>query len=266
MEPFYFGTSKQSLFGIYHAPNTRLARDCAAVLCYPMGQEYIRSHRAYRELSLRLSRAGFPVLRFDFYGCGDSAGECEQGHLGHWVEDVGAAVSEMRRRSGRSKIGLIGLRLGATVSMIAGAELGEIDRMVLWDPVVDGKAHLAELFALHEERLTGYPQQPDASIAGADQPVELLGFPFSDFMLQDLRRVDLLTVRRRPANRVLLLLTGGTPIGERLQKHLEAIDTPIECQSVPSAQVWLADMNQDKGLVPARVLQAIVSWMSKNCS
>ena len=51
------------------------------VLCYPGGQEYIRSRRAFRQLAIRLSSAGFPVLRFDYHGCGDSSGDDDEGKI-----------------------------------------------------------------------------------------------------------------------------------------------------------------------------------------
>ena len=75
IEPFYFGTSSKPLFGCYHVPQSALRRDCGVLFCAPMGSEYVRFHRAYRQLADRLAKAGFPVLRFDFYGCGDSSGD-----------------------------------------------------------------------------------------------------------------------------------------------------------------------------------------------
>lgn len=82
MEPFYFGTPDEPLFGIYHPPVSEPVRDVGVLLCYPIGHEYIVSHRFYRQLSIRLAEAGFHVLRFDYYASGDSGGECELGSPG----------------------------------------------------------------------------------------------------------------------------------------------------------------------------------------
>ncbi|MBF0509187.1 MAG: hypothetical protein HQK57_09720, partial [Deltaproteobacteria bacterium] len=74
IEPFYFGPSGNRLFGCYHKPQSDCHRGCGVVLCYPMGYEYMQSHRSYRRIADRLAGEGYPVLRFDFYGCGDSDG------------------------------------------------------------------------------------------------------------------------------------------------------------------------------------------------
>ncbi len=80
------------------------ARTCAVVLCYPIGQEYIRSHRAIYQLAVRLSQAGFHVLRFDYFGCGDSEGDFEEGSLAQWTSDIHSAIAEIQERSGLTSI------------------------------------------------------------------------------------------------------------------------------------------------------------------
>ncbi|MEM7392199.1 MAG: alpha/beta hydrolase, partial [Verrucomicrobiota bacterium] len=113
MNLFYFGPPPNQLFGCYHQPETTAERDCAIVLCYPVAPEYARTHRAVRHLAIRLSKAGFPVLRFDYSGNGDSGGESDKVELGHWLNDLSTAIDEVRRQSGRRRICIIGLRLGA---------------------------------------------------------------------------------------------------------------------------------------------------------
>src|SRR5438046_10636910 len=73
--PFYFGPFAARLFGIHDAPRTDAGREGSVVLCYPYGRDYVSAFRAYRTLALRLARAGFHVLRFDYRGTGDSAGD-----------------------------------------------------------------------------------------------------------------------------------------------------------------------------------------------
>jgi len=75
VRPFYFGAPGKELFGCLHAPEPDCCLDCGVVVCQPFGHEYVNSHRALRQLAKRLVDAGFPVLRFDYYGCGDSRGE-----------------------------------------------------------------------------------------------------------------------------------------------------------------------------------------------
>jgi pimeloyl-ACP methyl ester carboxylesterase/acyl carrier protein len=260
LEPFYFGVSNKHLFGCYHAPQSGPARDCAVALCYPMGAEYIRSHRAYHQLATHLARAGFPVLRFDFLGCGDSAGEAEEGGLSQWLSDIATAIGEVKERSGLQQICLIGLRLGASLALLSGAEREDVTGVVLWEPIINGKAYLAELAAQHQEALWHFPVQLKYCEI-AEQPKELMGFPLTAAMLADFEKLDCLTIRQRPAKRALIVEGQEEGMAESLEAHLHSSDTQVTYRYVPSFKIWTE--NPDKGLVPHQTLQVIVSWISK---
>lgn len=259
LEPFYFGSSTKQLFGCYDAPLSGHTRDCGVVICYPMGHEYIMCHRAYRQLAVRLSRVGFHVLRFDFYGCGDSGGDCNQGQIHQWLTDISTAIGEIRERCGSVKVCLVGLRLGATLGMMVGSERGDIAGLVLWDPIVSGSAYIEELGNLHQEMLSHSHAKPKRHIEG-EKPTEALGFPLTDFMLRDLEKLDLLAIRQKPANKILVIETNEQVSGEQFRQHLTSMDARVEYQHLPSPRVWMEDV--DKVLVPNRILESVVSWMS----
>ncbi len=259
LEPLYFGSSTKPLFGCYHAPQSVPSRDCGVVLCYPMGREYVASHRAYRQLAVRLSHAGFYVLRFDFFGCGDSGGDCNQGEIHQWLTDVSTAIREIRRRRCLVKVCLVGLRLGGTLAMMTGAERGDIAGMVLWDPIVNGRIYIDELMSLHEEMLRHSYAKPKRRTTGEKQ-TEILGFPLTDFMLTDLETLDLFAIRRKPANNILLIETDEEVSSEQLREHLQSIGAHVEYHRLPSPKIWIEEMN--KVLVSTQILQSVVSWMS----
>ena len=71
MIPCQFGPDGQQRLGIYHAPRASVAGEGGVVLCAPIGQEYMRTHRPLRQLALALADAGLHVLRFDYHGTGD---------------------------------------------------------------------------------------------------------------------------------------------------------------------------------------------------
>src|ERR1700755_53515 len=50
--PFFFGAD-DGLFGMYHAPASPPRR--AVLMCPPLGQELIRTHRLYRQLAQALA-------------------------------------------------------------------------------------------------------------------------------------------------------------------------------------------------------------------
>jgi len=264
IEPFYFGEEPNLLFGVYHPPQTGACSKVGVILCYPVGQEYIRSHRAFLRLARLLSSTGFHVLRFDFYGSGDSAGDGEQASVGRWIADISTAVDELRGGCDVGRICLIGLRLGGTLAAIAGAERGDIDGLVLWDPVVEGRAYLKELKSLHKEWLRGSFAKSQPRF-GREQHDEVLGFALTDSVQKQLQELDLLTLGRKPANNVLVIEGSQTAsLKPLIEKHLAGTEVHLCYKYVPSPEVWVKKKDeQGRGLVPTEVLQFIVSWISK---
>ncbi len=123
-------------------------RDCVAVICPPLGHEYVHSHRSVRYLADTLARAGVPALRFDYHGTGDSPGtDLDPGRVTRWLADVRRAIDDARARSGRARVCLIGIRLGATLAALASAERA-VDQLVLWGPAVSGRRYVREMQAI----------------------------------------------------------------------------------------------------------------------
>ena len=72
-QPVYFGPATRPLFGWLHG-HAGVSRGTGLVLCNPFGYESLCAHRTLRRLAETASAAGIPTLRFDYDGCGDSAG------------------------------------------------------------------------------------------------------------------------------------------------------------------------------------------------
>jgi exosortase A-associated hydrolase 2 len=262
MTAFYFRQDDRSLFGFYHAPGGGPARDAAVVLCQPLGHEYIRCHRAIRILGDSLARAGFPVLRFDYYGCGDSAGDFPDGDLEQWREDVAAAVRHCRALSGRERIAAVGLRLGASLALQAAGAGTALDALVLWNPIVDGAAYLREIERLHAERQPfAVALSGDARRAG--EPGELVGFSYARRLLDQLRALDLDRTATAGIARVLLLEMAGAGDDRAAPAPMIALAGPVDRARVSGPPIWRERSSQelDGALVPRLALEAIAGWL-----
>lgn len=257
--PFYFGREDRTLFGCFHEPPDNGVRRCAVLVCQPVGHEYVNSHRALRQLAVTLADAGFPVLRFDYYGCGDSSGEAEQGSLTRWIEDISTAASELRIRSGTSRVCVVGLRLGATLAAFAGSRREDFEGLVLWEPVVNGKAYLKELVDLHEEMLRFRPKPKRSHKSCAC--VELLGFPFSRLLYAQLEEMELTRIAEKPAAQVLVMRTAQFDRDTALKRCLIENQLEVEHQMLKAPKIWLPTPDGSL-LVPTQVLQSVVSWVS----
>jgi hypothetical protein len=149
---------------------------------------------------------------------------------------------------------LVGLRLGATLAFTcAAASERAIDALVLWDPIVDGHAYVAELMALERE-LGG-------SASNRDRLAAVDGFPFSDRLREELERINLLSLDPPKAGRVLLVDTSGesAPV-VALHERLQQTGIAVERRFIPAAPVWHHQANQ--AAVPGRVIQEIASWLA----
>jgi pimeloyl-ACP methyl ester carboxylesterase len=260
MRPFFFGEPQEPLFGIYNPPSVEVRPKGAVVLCYPFGPEYQRSHRALRELAGQLADTGHHVLRFDYFGCGDSSGSTEQGAVDRWLEDIGRGVEELREASGRTRVTLLGLRFGATLAALAAARIPEVDRIVLWDPIVNGRGYLEELTRRNRSFMEGRPRPPAWS--EKTPPEEVLGTPLPVRLRTGLEGVDLLALERLQARKALVLSTEPTPWLTPLCEHLGRLGLEVQHEHIPSPALWLKQDRVDRTLVPHQVLQRITSWLS----
>jgi uncharacterized protein len=257
--PFYFGREDRKLFGCLHEPHQEAGRRCAVLICQPIGHEYVNSHRALRQLAARLAASGFPVLRFDYYGCGDSSGEAEQGSITRWVEDISTAVAELRARTGVFQVCVVGLRLGATLAAFAGSRLEDFAGLVLWEPIVSGGDYLKELVSLHEEMLRFRPRPKRSK--NSQGYMEILGFPLSRLLHAELEELDLAKITERPAKRILVVLNAEADDEGGLREHLVQTRARVEHQQLKAPEIWLPTPDGSL-IVPAQVLQSVVSWVS----
>lgn len=259
-EAIYFGVGERPLFGMYHAAPGSTRRDVAVLLCAPIGTDHSRSHRTYRHLAERLAARGFPCLRFDLYGTGDSGGdEFVAGLARGWTHDVAAAAEQLRRRSGARSIALVGLRFGATVAMMHAAEHGDVDSLVLWNPCVSGASFVSEVSKLHQIYVRIEPQlslAPKPRVAGE----EALGSFLPDALVSELGTIDLLQMQRRPARRTLVIDGGNFAGRDALMDRLRDLGASPELRSHPGHKFLVTVAH--RSLVPEDVIDAIVNWLA----
>lgn len=143
--PFFFRNGSNRLFGILHAPPDTNTQSTGFVFCHPCFEEKLWAHRVYVGMARKLAWHGYPVLRFDYMGHGDSDGDFEQATVASRLADIACAVETLKQEAGVASVGLLGLRFGATLAALSADALPGIARLVLWDPLVDGAAYMQEV-------------------------------------------------------------------------------------------------------------------------
>lgn len=218
MTALTFGSGRAPLFGIYHAPQKGRAKR-AVLLCNPFGEESIRSFRPMKKLAELLAAEGHAVLRFDYYGTGDSAGDDSELDPARMAEDIILADEELRDLSEARDIYWVALRFGAWPALEAANE-SKPSGLLLWEPVTNAAAYLDEL--------------------GGEGTVESLGFAVTD-ALKGRLKADPPAV---PAGLKLKLLGRTDGFGQN------AIATP-------SSESWNSDDALNSYTVPVETLTQI---------
>ena len=115
------------LFGIMHEPQKKQG-DTGIIILSPGIKSRVGPHRLYVKMTTLFNRLGFPVLRADPEGLGDSEGEIDQQftadvycsiELGLLVPDTIAMMDFMQEKLGISKFILAGLCGGAITALLA---------------------------------------------------------------------------------------------------------------------------------------------------
>ncbi len=246
MTAFFFGTAEEQLFGYYHSP--RGVGSGAVLFCPSWGSEYQYAHRSLRVASRRLAELGFHAMRFDYSGTGDSWGSETDADMSRWIGDTAMAIDELKAMSGRSRVDLVGLRLGASVAAATATGRRDVRRLVLWDPVVDGKEWVRAVLASSAGLLTG-----------RDGTVEFGQRLVSASLVAQMEAVDAADYRGSTADRALLLETHAD--GGRNFARLSDALTRIEHQVVEDAHAWEEDDSIWNGMVPSRAIGSLMAWL-----
>lgn len=266
MLPFYFGSSDRPLFGAYHPPEHGSVGTGGAVLCPPVGREHVHSYRALRRLAETLAGDGIHVLRFDYTGCGDSAGDAGEGSLERWTGDVCTAVEELRETAGARRISVVGLRMGAAVAALGCRRRDDVRSLVLWEPVVDGARYLRRLVAAHRRTIRDrHPPIRDGGgdgWTGDDAEAQALGFPLPDRLRRELEDLDLRRLELgEPAGAGIeaagLVASRPDRPSRDLHRRLREAGLDVELRNVPTEGSWDRIDEAGQALFPPEALAAV---------
>jgi pimeloyl-ACP methyl ester carboxylesterase len=254
MNPLFFGSSRNPLYGVFHPAAGSIQRKEGVLLCPPFGQEYMRSHRAFRQLALLLSKKGYAVLRFDYQGTGDSSGDIEDINIDEWLDNIKTAAEELKETAFVDKIHIIGLRLGAILASSASPNI-EIDKLVLWDSLSSGLAYDKEL------QVEMKKEGDDAAFnhIDANGTLHFNGFPLVKSVRDGLQKLDLLNTPPH-AEKIFQVVSKETNCSRAINKAWSSKSNYTYAHA-PAPGNW--NYVDDFGgiLLPQPVIQSIVNWI-----
>jgi uncharacterized protein len=233
MTAFHFGSRQRRLFGYYEPAQAHLKGVRAVLLCHPIGNEQVFAYRTMRQLAARLVRAGFHVLRFDYFGTGDSYGDTGEGDLAGWCGDIETAIEELKDITGANNVNLIGLRLGANLSaQVAAHHPKEINKLILWEPL----------------------EVKELAVAGKSsaRPAESSPRSNGSQVLEGFSRGAIRSQATSLPPSTLLLLTVRPPSPTEFGA--------VAVEYVADSPAWIEE-RLETGSIPASAIQRIVDWM-----
>lgn len=177
-------------FGWLHAPTPATggaaAGDVGVVVCQGLMRDGLLAHCSFRLLGDELAAAGYPMLRFDYPGTGDSldgAVAAAGGHWDAWLASIGQAADWLKAATGVTRLVFCGLRAGATLATLAASTRSDASGLLLFEPVISGRTYVREMI------LEADLQSGKTSARGED--LDIREFLFSAATLDTIAAVDL---------------------------------------------------------------------------
>lgn len=232
------------------------------VLCSPIGLEDLVMHRFVRRLACDLAEAGMPALRFDYPGTGDSLGsETDPDLVKAWLAGVRKAARWLREEAGVTEIVFIGFRIGGLLAAQVAEQCDDVVALVLVGPVMSGTTYLREAAALNAfvPKSVGGQARQSAFLDIDQGGLEVAGFTLTPATISDLAGLDLRSLKRRPAPRILVLGRSCSPADQRLGAMLRQLNAEVIVGTLPgyASMPW----NSSLAELPRDAFSGLVDWI-----
>ncbi len=194
-EAFFLPVASGQRFCLLHRPDPQVGLKGEIVYIHPFAEEMNKSRRMAALQARAMAAAGYAVLQIDLQGCGDSSGDFGEASWTGWVEDVVSACAWLRQRYS-SGLWLWGLRSGCLLAAEAARKIGDVDRLLFWQPVLSGRQYLQHFLRLKvaAEMLAGagkgLMEALRAELAQG-RPVEIAGYMLSPALANGLESCGL---------------------------------------------------------------------------
>ena len=146
------------------------------------------------------------------------------------------AVDELRDMSGCSTVVTFGIRLGGVIGWRLAHMRDDVSAVVMWDPVVDGPAHVNELIAAQTE-MDRSLLTPKPCAADTDDPI-LLGFPLTATMRHSIEAIGPDDYHQPTGARVTVFYSGTAADGGRLHEAFARGGTQFRTETMPGQPPW----------------------------
>ncbi|MEL7450175.1 MAG: hydrolase 2, exosortase A system-associated [Pseudomonadota bacterium] len=221
--PFFLDGSAGALFAL-HLPAAGAAATREAVLLFPPFAEEMNKCRRQVMLQARaFAASGRDVLLLDLHGTGESAGDFGDARWDVWIDDLERGARWLLER-GAGSLCFWGIRLGAmqAFALAGGALSSQVSRLLLWQPVVNGKGFFTQFLRL---RMAAQLNTGDSGETTASLREQLAGGES--------------------------LEVAGYTVSPELAGSIDALNLKTELPAISCPVDWVEFSTRGKGLTPA---------------
>ena len=275
--PLFFKNKDYNLFGILHQPDITNAslihHNLGFVFCHPFAEEKLIAHRVMVNFARRLAKEGIFFFRFDYMGHGDSNGNFDDATIETRLSDIQCAIEFLKERTDAKRIGLLGVRLGATLAALTCYNVSEIDSLILISPIVEGKpyidqclrSNLATQMSTYKKIINDRKQLISDLMAG--KTVNIDGYSLTKALYQQIVSINLLAQSLYYPPNVLMLqvsMKEKQPFAEGIKNLFIKYKTEsdgIELLNVQEDYFWTDTKMYNPHI--RNIEEAVVKWLRR---
>jgi alpha-beta hydrolase superfamily lysophospholipase len=260
MKPLYLRSGDHKIAAIYE-PATGEERDTAVLIVPPFGWDDQTSYRPRRDWSLALAAAGFPNLRIDLPGTGDSSGDGrDEGLVQAWATAVETALDWLRS-AGATRVAVIALGVGGLVTLKSIADGTRVDDLVLWGMPPNGRIFIREFkaFGRLEQSETG-----ECSTDTPDNELRAGGHVLTPALIAELTELDAIALlQSRGPQRALAMGRDGSGPDAAVVNALRSSGADVRTDP---GRGWGAALARPQSTSPAALFEIVNAWLAEAAS
>lgn len=184
----------RTLFYLLLEPTAVQAHDSILFLP-PFAEEMNKSRHIVASQARQLAAAGNRVMLLDLTGCGDAGGDFLDASWQVWLQDAMFAADTLVTM-GAGKFHLWGLRLGALLACELSQARADVQKLVLWQPVLNGEQQIDQFLRLKTvatavNSSVTFDRKTLWSELRAGRSMEIAGYELSSSMALELAKARL---------------------------------------------------------------------------
>lgn len=209
------------------------------VLCSPWGFEDLVMRKSWRLLAEAIAAAGYPCLRFDYPGTGNSLGRSTSVEsAAPWIEAIHDAAEVLRLNSGVRRFVFIGQSLGALLAVEAARSRSDVVALQLIAPVARGRHYVRELAATATMVSERIGMKLDLA---PDEGLSVVGFALGGAMVEALKTLDLTKIPDLNVRDVTIFDSADRKAGAEVSEHLRRNGLAVTLERVEPYHLMVSD-------------------------